>query len=68
MRTIVLFFLYVLIVNYYIILIFFLQFMKPVYQQFVEKSMSAAVAQAAEIATNSTISATAIANGKTKQT
>lgn len=32
-----------------------LQIMKPVYQEFVEKSVSAAVvAQAAEIATNST--------------
>ena len=42
--------------------------MKPLYQQFVEKSVSAAVAQAAEIATNSTISATATTNGKMKQT
>ncbi|XP_011693714.1 PREDICTED: atlastin isoform X2 [Wasmannia auropunctata] len=40
-------------------------FMKPLYQQFVEKSVSVAVAQAAEIAvTNSTMNATA--NGKPK--
>ncbi|XP_046422909.1 atlastin [Neodiprion fabricii] len=37
-------------------------FMKPLYQQFVEKSVSVAVAQAAEMATNSTLSA----NGKPK--
>ncbi|EZA62001.1 hypothetical protein DMN91_003442 [Ooceraea biroi] len=42
-------------------------FMKPLYQQFVEKSVSVAVAQAAEIAvTNSTMNATATANGKPK--
>lgn len=40
--------------------------MKPVYQQFVEKSVSVAVAQAAEIATNSTLSAAVTANGKHK--
>ncbi|XP_001607339.4 atlastin isoform X2 [Nasonia vitripennis] len=42
--------------------------MKPVSQQFVNRSMSAAVAQVAEIATNSTLSATAnaTANGKPK--
>ncbi|XP_011305185.1 atlastin isoform X2 [Fopius arisanus] len=40
-------------------------FMKPVYQQFVEKSVSVAVAQAAEMATNTTMNATAL-NGKTK--
>ena len=42
--------------------------MKPLYQQFVEKSVTAAVAQAAEIATNSTINATVTANGKMKLT
>jgi atlastin len=42
-------------------------FMKPLYQQFVEKSVSVAVAQAAEMAaTNSTLSATVTANGKPK--
>ncbi|XP_072755393.1 atlastin isoform X3 [Anoplolepis gracilipes] len=43
-------------------------FMKPLYQQFVEKSVSVAVAQAAEIAvTNSTMNAaTVTANGKAK--
>ncbi|XP_014480380.1 PREDICTED: atlastin isoform X2 [Dinoponera quadriceps] len=40
--------------------------MKPVYQQFVEKSVSVAVAQAAEMATNSTLNATVTANGKPK--
>lgn len=41
--------------------------MKPLYQQFVEKSVSVAVAQAAEMAvTNSTLNATATANGKPK--
>lgn len=45
----------------------FVQFMKPLYQQFVEKSVSVAVAQAAEIAvTNSSLNATATANGKPK--
>jgi len=45
----------------------FVQFMKPLYQQFVEKSVSVAVAQAAEIAvTNSTMNATVTANGKPK--
>ncbi|KAG5320614.1 ATLAS protein, partial [Acromyrmex heyeri] len=43
------------------------KFMKPLYQQFVEKSVSVAVAQAAEIAvTNSTMNATVTANGKPK--
>ncbi|XP_033216040.1 atlastin isoform X2 [Belonocnema kinseyi] len=42
--------------------------MKPLYQQFVEKSVTSAVAQAAEFATNSTINATVSANGKMKQT
>ncbi|CAB0029081.1 unnamed protein product [Trichogramma brassicae] len=37
--------------------------MKPVYQQFVEKSVSAAVAQAAEMATNATVNATGLTNG-----
>ncbi|XP_028049702.1 atlastin isoform X4 [Monomorium pharaonis] len=42
-------------------------FMKPLYQQFVEKSVSVAVAQAAELAaTNSTTNATVTANGKPK--
>ncbi|KAG7203069.1 hypothetical protein KM043_010192 [Ampulex compressa] len=41
-------------------------FMKPLYQQFVEKSVSVAVAQAAEIATNTTLNATVTANGKPK--
>lgn len=36
--------------------------MKPLYQQFVEKSVSVAVAQATTMATNSTMSA----NGKPK--
>ncbi|EFN89021.1 Atlastin-2 [Harpegnathos saltator] len=40
--------------------------MKPVYQQFVEKSVSVAVTQAAEMATNSTLNATVTANGKPK--
>jgi hypothetical protein len=40
--------------------------MKPVYQQFVDKSVSVAVAQAAEMATNSTLNATVTANGKPK--
>ncbi|XP_011170692.1 atlastin isoform X1 [Solenopsis invicta] len=43
------------------------KFMKPLYQQFVEKSVSVAVAQAAELAvTNSTLNATVTANGKPK--
>ncbi|KAL6421907.1 hypothetical protein ACFW04_010803 [Cataglyphis niger] len=43
------------------------KFMKPLYQQFVDKSVSVAVAQAAEIAvTNSTLNATVTANGKAK--
>lgn len=41
---------------------------KPVYQQFVEKSVSVAVAQAAEMATNTTMNATVTANGKPKLT
>ncbi|KAH0955471.1 hypothetical protein HN011_008540 [Eciton burchellii] len=42
-------------------------FMKPLYQRFVEKSVSVAVAQAAEIAvTNSTLNAATTANGKPK--
>ncbi|XP_011496218.1 PREDICTED: atlastin isoform X2 [Ceratosolen solmsi marchali] len=41
-------------------------FMKPVYLQFVDKSVSVAVAQAAEIATNSTLCSTVTANGKPK--
>lgn len=42
-------------------------FMKPFYQQFVEKSVSVAVAQVAEVAvTNSTLNATVTANGKPK--
>lgn len=40
--------------------------MKPIYQQFMEKSVSVAVAQAAEMATNSTMNATVTANGKPK--
>lgn len=41
--------------------------MKPIYQQFVEKSVSVAVAQAAaEIATNSTIGSATSVNGKHK--
>jgi hypothetical protein len=41
--------------------------MKPLYQRFVEKSVSVAVAQAAEIAvTNSTLNAATTANGKPK--
>jgi len=42
--------------------------MKPLYQQFVEKSVSVAVVQAAEVAvTNSTLlTATVTANGKPK--
>ncbi|XP_076165879.1 atlastin GTPase isoform X3 [Ptiloglossa arizonensis] len=43
-------------------------FMKPLYQQFVEKSVSVAVAQAAEMATNTTMNATVTANGKPKLT
>lgn len=43
--------------------------MKPLYQQFVETTVSVAVAQAAEIATNTTLNATGMtANGKLKQT
>ena len=42
--------------------------MKPLYQQFVEKSVSVAVAQVAEIATNSSSSATAASNEKRKLT
>ncbi|XP_006617292.1 atlastin [Apis dorsata] len=41
---------------------------KPVYQQVVEKSVSVAVAQAAEMATNTTMNATVTANGKPKLT
>ncbi|OAD53941.1 Atlastin [Eufriesea mexicana] len=41
---------------------------KPVYRQFVEKSVSVAVAQAAEMATNTTMNATVTANGKPKLT
>jgi len=49
------------------IIFIFVQFMKPLYQQFVEKSVSVAVAQAAEMAaTNSTLNATVTANGKPK--
>lgn len=48
----------------------FVQFMKPIYQHFVEKSVPGgvmAVAQVAEIAvTNSTLNATVTANGKPK--
>ncbi|XP_058808981.1 atlastin [Phymastichus coffea] len=40
--------------------------MKPVYQQFVEKSVHVAVVQAAEIATNATMGASVTANGKPK--
>ncbi|XP_076749524.1 atlastin GTPase isoform X1 [Xylocopa sonorina] len=39
---------------------------KPAYQQFVEKSVSVAVAQAADMATNTTMNATVTANGKPK--
>ncbi|XP_034952715.1 atlastin isoform X2 [Chelonus insularis] len=39
--------------------------LKPIYQQFVEQSVSAAVAQAAEMATNSTLTMDAV-NGKIK--
>lgn len=41
-------------------------FMKPLYQQFVEQSVSVAVAHAAEMATNTTMNATITANGKHK--
>ncbi|XP_076234189.1 atlastin GTPase isoform X2 [Calliopsis andreniformis] len=41
-------------------------FMKPFYQQFVEKSVHVAVVQAAEMAANSTLNATVTANGKPK--
>ncbi|XP_012275817.1 atlastin isoform X2 [Orussus abietinus] len=41
-------------------------FMKPLYQQFVEKSVSVAVAQAAGMATNTTLNATMTVNGKPK--
>lgn len=44
----------------------FVQFMKPLYQQFVEKSVSVAVAQAAEIAVTNSTNATVTANGKPK--
>ncbi|XP_051166542.1 atlastin isoform X2 [Leptopilina boulardi] len=42
--------------------------MKPLYQQFMEKSVSVAVARGAEMATNSTINATIASNGKMKLT
>lgn len=41
-------------------------FLKPLYQRFVERSVSVAVAHAAEMATNTTMNATITANGKHK--
>ncbi|KAK2582908.1 hypothetical protein KPH14_008975 [Odynerus spinipes] len=41
-------------------------FMKPFYQEFMKTSVSVAVTQAAEMATNSTLNATVTANGKPK--
>lgn len=58
------FYFVLLIIKFLIFIHFELQFMKPIYQQFVEKSVSVAVAQATEAASNVTMSAV---NGKPKQ-